>query len=157
MRGLRSFLACTGGQSLAEIAIATPILTFALIGGVDLLRVAAVQQAVINAARVGAEFAAADPAHTDPDTTTQVTNELSRTPGLVAGSAVITLPTRDTTSGRYKGTFADGTPGCIHTTAAANPCFVAVSVRYTFTTLFAWPLVPNQALVNRSVAMPMVD
>ena len=141
-----------------EIGIAVPIMAFALIGGVDLLRVAAVQQAVVNAARVGAEFAAADTTQTDAAVTAQVTSELNRTPGLVAANAVITLPTRNA-QGAYQGALADGTTVCSSTVAGPppQPCFIAVSVRYTFRTIVAWPYVPNRALVDRSAAMPMVD
>ena len=46
------------GQSIVELALALPILVFLLIGGSDLARAFAVQIAVQNGARAGAEASA---------------------------------------------------------------------------------------------------
>ena len=156
MRALRRLALRDGGQSLVEIGLAMPILALALIGAVDLLRVAAVQQAVINAARVGAEVAAADPTQTG---VAEATSELSRTPGLVAANAVITRvrpPCSPSPCTPDEGTLADGTTGCSGA-IGVQPCFITVRVQYTFNTIIAWPYVPNQVFLDRTTAMPMVQ
>jgi Flp pilus assembly protein TadG len=164
------FFGHEAGQSIIEFALAAPILVFGLIAGVDLLRVGAVQQAVINAARVGAEYAARNTIATPSDVQTQIWNELSRTPGLNAGAgpavtACGAAPYNPACSGpliqvgspaTFQGTTAGPSPVNCTSSAAGAICYVQVEVRYTFNTIVAWPLVPNQVTVDRTTAMPIL-
>lgn len=171
------------GQSIVELALAAPILVFALIGGIDLLRVGAMQQAILNGARVGAEYIATNPTAAGTAVRTQIWNEISSTPGLSVGTLqsfqgasncsgnpaagappCATLPVVCTAagvpdsvcvSGRYLGTDGSGSK-CVTSGAASAVCYVQVEVKYTFTTLVPWPLVPNQATIDRPMSMPVI-
>lgn len=160
------------GQSLIELGITTPVLVFALIAGVDLLRVGAVQQAVINGARVGAEYAGGNVSG-DPDVLlSRIYNEIKSTPGMNAGAsslaqcsgnppyltacAVIPIPS----GGKFPGTTFSGSP-CAGSTGtgstSSNVCYVKVEVRFTFKTLIAWPWVPNQVTLDRTAYFPVLQ
>jgi hypothetical protein len=169
---LRTFLRERGGQSFVELALALPVLVFGLIGGVDLLRVSAIQQAVQNAARVGAEYAGdLTSADSSTDTAIQaaILNELGGTPGLDAPSLTTPCPADaalpasgdppcaslpSQSSGRYVGALYSG--GSCTASSSSGVCYVQVTVRYTFTTLVRWPVVPNQIRVDRTVQWPQV-
>lgn len=131
------------GQSLAEFSLSLPLIVFLLLGGVDLARAYAVQLAVQNGARAGAEAAAIDYAPTASLAEARARDEMARTPGMSATGATVTV------------TFAqsDGVTACLGTPTVATPCFATVRVQYTFRTVTPWPLIPNVANFDRSTTM----
>ena len=131
-----------GGQSLVEIALMLPIFAFTLIGGADLARAYALQLAVQNGARAGAESYAIDASPTAAEAEIVVFNELNRTPGMNASLAAVTVAKAQ----------ADGM-ACLTPPTIALPCFVTVRVVYTFRTSAAWPLIPNTATFDRTTTM----
>ncbi len=164
-----------------ELALAAPILIFALIGGLDLMRVAAINQAVQNSARVGAELATSNTAICDDVTfppTDQckdatitlwstIFNELSATPGVPSmnpsvrticgasppdpGASPCMVPPPRNLDNRYTGTPAN----CSGSVSGAI-CFLRVRVQYTFRTIVPWPGMPNTITVDKSAFMPMI-
>src|SRR5690348_9778619 len=70
-----SFFRRDGGQSMVELALTMPLLVFALIGGADLARAFALQIAVENGSRAGAEAYAIDSTPTNLEAQTAVVNE----------------------------------------------------------------------------------
>lgn len=150
------------GQSIVELALAAPILVFALMGGLDLMRVAAVQQAVQNAARAGADVIGQNSATPEATVFSAINGELMGTPGLrgvsvqtcsaytpPAPSPCVQLP--DSSGGVYSGRLANGTP-C--TSNAIGICYVRVRVLYEFRTIVPWWFVPNRIIVDRGTSMP---
>ncbi len=133
------------GQSLVEFALLLPLLVFGLMGGADLARAFAIQLAVQNAARAGAEAYAINAQPTTGLAQAAAVAEMNRTPTVNATSANVTVAEGQ----------ADGSACISHPPPAANPCFVTVTVRYTFQTITAWPLVPNTANFNRSTQFRM--
>lgn len=133
------------GQSMVELALLLPVLVFGLIGGADLARAYALQLAVVNGARAGAEAFAIDQSKNAAQAATRALDEMSRTPGMdTAFATVIVTPNKK----------ADGVTDCDPPPpTVANPCFVTVQVQYTFRTIVPWPLVPNVANFNRSTTM----
>lgn len=115
-------------QAFVEFALLLPVLTFLMIGASDLARAYAMQLAVQNGARAGAESAVIGYALTDADITGHVQDEMDRTPGMDASTAVI-LITRPTSGGAS---------------------YVRVEVKYTYHTIVAWPLIPNTATFDRA-------
>lgn len=134
-----------GGQSMVELALTLPILVFSLIGGADLARAYAIQLAVQNGARAGAEAAAITYpfALTESSIKTRTIDEMDRTPGMVATNALITVTFKQ----------LDGTTACTDPPSPTTPCYATVRVRYTFRTVTPWPLVPNVAYFDRSTTM----
>lgn len=132
------------GQSLVEFALLLPLLVFGLMGGADLARAFAIQLAVQNAARAGAEAYAINSTPTTSLAQAAAVAEINRTPTVNATSANVTVAEGQ----------ADGS-ACVHPPPAANPCFVTVTVTYTFQTITAWPIVPNTANFNRSTQFRM--
>lgn len=120
------------GQSLVELALTLPILVFALIGGVDLARGFTALGGVQSAARGGVEAAVLGRATTDVEIVAATRDDFSRTPGVNASLASVTI-TRSTGSGGER--------------------LLTVGVQYTFRTVVAWPLVPNTAVMDRSTTM----
>ncbi len=132
-RGRWRFLRDDRGQSLVEIGLAAPILVFALIGGIDLLRVSALQQATVNAARVAAEYVSADPTVCDTGTSPAnrmpagcnvaarsvrqvIDAELGNTPGYTAsGAAVPSIPFERDSNLQIMGRYPDGPGGSLGT------------------------------------------
>ncbi len=131
MRLLRTWLTSERGQSLIEFALLLPILVFGLVGGTDLARAYALQLAVVNGSRAGAESAVIGYNLTDAQIIDYARQEMSRTPGLDPSAATI-LVTRPQISGTN---------------------YITVEVLYTFRTLYTWPLVPNVANFDRSTTM----
>lgn len=133
------------GQSLVELALTLPILAYLLLGGADIARAYAIQLAVQNGARAGAESAAVDYSPTTAEAAARAVDEMDRTPGLNTGTATVTV------------TFAksDGTTACSGTPTVADPCFATVRVQYTFRTITPWPLLPNTFTFDRSTTMRM--
>lgn len=130
------------GQAIVEVALALPVLVFLLIGGADLARAYAIQLAVQNGARAGAEAAALDFTPTEPEAVGYAKQEMGRTPGMNANAATVTMTTAT----------AAGGP-CPATPSVATPCYVTVRVRYTFATVTPWPLIPNTFVFDRSTIM----
>lgn len=130
------------GQSLVELALTLPILVFTLIGGADLARAYAIQLAVQNGARAGAEAAAVNAAPTETAIRARTRDEMDRTPGMEAASATVTVT--------YKQ--LDGST-CTDPPTPSTPCYATVRVRYTFRTVTPWPLIPNVANFDRSTTM----
>ncbi len=134
----------SGGQSIVELALCLPLLVFGLVGGADLARAFALQIAVENGSRAGAEAYAI----TSPNvrTTTQAQqatiDEINRTPTALATPSMVTVST----------TLTDGTTVCTSSSLAA-PCWVSVRVQYTWRTLIPWPLVPNTGTFDRTTSM----
>jgi Flp pilus assembly protein TadG len=139
LRGRREDL----GQSMVELALILPMLVFSLIGGADLARAYSVQLAVQNGARAGAEAYAIDFAKNPWQATNRARLEMSQTPGLDSTAAIIDLTIAQ----------ANGSACTVSPPTVASPCFVTVRVRYTFNTIVAWPLVPNQAKFDRSTTV----
>jgi Flp pilus assembly protein TadG len=134
------------GQSLVEVALLLPILVFLILAGGDLARAFALQLAVQNGARAGAEAAAMDFTPTTTEAENRAKDEMSRTPGMD-----ITDPSLIVTAS-FK--LADGTTDCPSTTpTVAVPCYATVRVQYTFHTVTPWPLVPNSAQFDRTTSM----
>ena len=163
------FLRNDRGQSIVELALSAPILVMALIGGIDLMRIAAVQQAVVNASRAGADAVSQDPSISQANVLAVIKGELDGTPGLhdltivmcadqanpapVAPSPCVVLPPRS--GGNYSGVLADGSTTC--TSSGADICHVRVRVLYEFHTIVPWWFVPNVRVVDRSTYMPLIS
>ena len=136
------FIASDRAQSMVEVALLLPLLVFMLIGGADLARAFALQLAVQNGARAGAEAAAIDFAPSANGARARALNEMSRTPALDPLAATI-----DVTFTR-----ADGT-ACVIDPTPADPCWATVRVQYNFRTVTPWPLIPNTAHFDRTTQM----
>ena len=132
------------GQSMVELALLLPILVFGLIGAADLARAFALQLAIQNGARAGAEAYAIAFAPTPVLAATVAADEISRTPGIDPLQLNIDTPTRPV--------HTDGTQ-CVTTPTVADPCFYTVTVQYTFHTIVPWPFIPNTADFNRSTTV----
>lgn len=138
------------GQSLIELALALPMLVFLLMGGTDFARALSTEVGVQNAARVGAEAAAARaPGVTQPvpnddaATIAYAREEFSRVPGVDSSAAATTITVR-----RFR---ADGVTACLNPPTTAVPCYVTVRVQYTFRTVVPWPLLPNTIALDNAV------
>lgn len=130
------------GQSVVEVALLAPVLCYLLVGGADLARAFAVQVAVQNGARAGAEATVLDFTPTQAEAQSFALQEMDRTPGMNPRAATITM-TKLTSDGRT----------CPQTPDPATPCFITVRVRYTFTTMIPWPGIPNTFQFDRSTIM----
>jgi Flp pilus assembly protein TadG len=133
---------------MVELALLLPILVFGLIGGADLARAYALQLAVQNGARAGAESYAIDFTPTPAEAIDRTKDEMGRTPGFTKDAfgkvnATVTVTVAE----------ADGATACVSPPTVAEPCFVTVQVQYTFRTIIPWPLVPNVANFNRQTTM----
>jgi Flp pilus assembly protein TadG len=144
---VRRFLWSEHGQSLVETALALPLMAFTLLGGADMARAFAIQLAVQNGARAGAEATALDITPTSAEATAHAQQEMDRTPGMTATGATITVTF----------TQANGVLAC---TGAANisvagtssisvPCYARVRVQYSFSTLIPWPGLPRTFAFDR--------
>ena len=128
------------GQSVVELSLTLPVLVFIVLGGADLGRALAVQLAVQNGARAGAEAYAIDNQPTTVDAQSAALAEMNRTPTVNATSSNVTVTEKQ----------GDGVTNCIHPPTVATPCYVTVRVQYTFRTTIPWPLIPNTANFDRS-------
>jgi len=128
----RSFFHTHRGQSLAEFAIVLPVLLILVLGSIDLGRLFFAYISVSNAARIGAQYASAS-----PDASTDVTGirdaAVADTNGLVGTSS--TNPDVSTATG------AD----------AQGHMYAEVTVDYTYSTIFPWPVIPGSVSVERTV------
>jgi len=131
---------------MVELALLLPILVFGLIGAADLARAFALQLAIENGSRAGAEAYAINFAATPALASARAYDEISRTPGININdpSLVVDTPARPT--------HTDGSQ-CLTTPTVADPCFYTVTVSYTFHTLVPWPFIPNTANFDRSTTM----
>src|SRR6266704_1281881 len=120
---------------MVELALLLPILVFGLIGAADLARAFALQLAIQNGARAGAEAYAINFTPTRALAIQRAIDEMSRTPGMDVNN-----PSLNVDAWALQ---ADG----------ATACFVTVSIQYTFHTLVPWPLIPNTANFDRSTTM----
>lgn len=134
---------------MVELALLLPILVFGLIGGADLARAYALQLAVQNGARAGAESYAIDFTPDESEAAGRALDEMGRTPGFRKNpatnkvDAVVTVEVQE----------ADGATDCLLVPTVAEPCFVTVTVQYTFNTIIPWPLIPNTVTFNRSTTV----
>ncbi len=133
------------GQSLVELALTLPLLVFMLLGGADMARAYAIQLAVQNGARAGAEAAAIDYSPTAAKAQARAKDEMGRTPGLNSGNATVNV------------TFAqaDGVTACLNPPTVTTPCWATVEAKYTFNLITAWPLIPNTFAFDRTTTMRM--
>ena len=129
---------------MVELALLLPILVFGLIGAADLARAFAIQLAIQNGARAGAEAYAINFAPTPALAATRAADEISRTPGINMNILDITTPAH--------AQHTDGTD-CVTTPTVAAPCFYTVTVEYEFHTIVPWPFIPNVAYFNRSTTI----
>lgn len=141
----RSLHCDQGGQSVVELALLMPLMVFGLLAGADLARAFAVQIAVQNGARAGAEAYAIDSTPTVAEAQAASVAEMNRTPTIMATSSNVTITETQT----------DGVTPCVHPPTIATPCFVRIRVQYTFTTSTAWPWVPNTANIDRVTSFRM--
>jgi Flp pilus assembly protein TadG len=129
---------------MVEIALLLPMLVFLILAGGDLARAYAIQLAVQNGARAGAEAVAID--NVQPGTAeaeARARDEMSRTPGMNSATAIVAVTFKK----------SDGTTNCSGTPTVADPCWVTVRIQYTFHTVTPWPLIPNTANFDRSTSM----
>ncbi len=134
-------------QSLVETALMLPIMIFLILAGGDMARGFAIQIAIQNGARAGAEAAAIDFTPTATETEARARDEMGRTPGMDSTAPLVTV------------TFAqsDGVTACVNPPTLARPCFASVRVQMTWRTITAWPLIPNTFNFDRSTTMRMVS
>ena len=140
---MERFFRRDGGQSVVELALCLPLLVFALMGGADMARAFALQIAVENGSRAGAESYAIDSTPTPGEARDAATKEINRTP---TANAAIT----DVTVTRAQG---DGVTACVIPPTVATPCYVSVRVQYPWSTIVAWPLVPNGGTFDRTTSV----
>jgi Flp pilus assembly protein TadG len=133
------------GQSMVELALLLPFLVFGLIGAADLARAYALQLAIQNGARAGAEAYAINFTPTRALAIQRAIDEMARTPGIKT-----TDPSLNVDASIAQ---ADGVTACLQPPTVATPCFVTVSVQYTFHTIVPWPFIPNTANFDRSTTM----
>ena len=138
------FWKAADGQSIVELALCLPLLVFGVVGGADLARAYALQIAVENGSRAGAEAYAitSSAVRTTGEAQQAAIDEINRTPTAAATTSMVTVST----------TLADGTTAC-NTTSLAAPCYVNVRVQYNWRTLVAWPMIPNSGTFDRSTSM----
>ena len=141
----RRFWTAAHGQAMVELALTLPILTFGLVGGADLARAFALQIAVENGSRAGAEAYAITAANVRTLAQAQVAaiEEINRTPTAAATTSMVEVTL----------TRADGVVVASCTSTIAAPCFVNVRVQYGWRTLIDWPLIPNSGTFDRTTTM----
>ena len=142
------FLRGDRGQSFVETALLLPILVFLILAGGDLARAYAMQLAVQNGARAGAEAAAIDFSPTATLAENRARDEMSRTPGMDGMNTTLVVVN--------VGFAKNGGGTCALPVTEPNQCYVTVRVRYTFHTVTRWPLIPNTANFDRTTTMRMV-
>ena len=130
---------------MVELALMLPFLVFGLIGAADLARAYALQLAIQNGARAGAEAYAINFTPTRALAIQRAIDEMARTPGINTSDASLNV---DAAIAQ-----ADGVTACIQPPTVATPCFVTVSIQYTFHTIVPWPFIPNTANFDRSTTM----
>jgi Flp pilus assembly protein TadG len=139
------FLRSDRAQSLVEISLVLPLLVFGLLGGADLARAFAVQLAVQNGARAGAESYAIDSTPTPFEAQTAAVNEMNRTPTIGATIGNVSVVEAQ----------SDGVTACIYPPTALTRCYVTVRVTYTWRAVTNWPWIPNTANFDRTTIFQM--
>jgi Flp pilus assembly protein TadG len=139
---MKGFFGEAAGQAMVELALTLPLLTFSLLGGADLARAFALQIAVENGARAGAESYAIDSTPTNAEAQTAVVNEINRTPTANVQASDVTV-----TKAQSNGA------ACVSPPTIATPCFVTVRVIYPWTTIIAWPMIPNSGTFDRTTTI----
>ena len=143
MERLIRFFRVDVGQSMVELALTLPIMVFGLLGGADLARAFALQIAVENGSRAGAESYAIDSTPTIAEAQATTIAEINRTPTANATAANVTVTKAQ----------ADGVSACVSPPTVVTPCFVSVRVTYPWTTITAWPFVPNSGTFDRTTTV----
>jgi Flp pilus assembly protein TadG len=128
---------------MVELSLTLPLLCFMLIGGADLARAFALQIAVENGSRAGAEAFAMASSPNAALAQGAAVAEINRTPTAAATSSNVSVTKAQ----------SDGTTACISPPTIATPCFVSVRVQYTWTTIVAWPLIPNSGSFDRTTTI----
>ena len=123
-----------------------PILIFLILAGGDMARGYAIQIAVQNGARAGAESAAIDYTPTAAEAEARARDEMSRTPGMDGNAPTVNVTFKQ----------ADGVTTCVSPPSVAQPCFATVEVIMTWHTITAWPLIPNTFTFDRATVMRMI-
>ena len=140
------FVVSERAQSLVEISLVLPLLVFGLLAGADLARAFAVQLAVQNGARAGAESYAIDSTPSPIDARQAAVAEMTRTPSLTATINDVTVVEAQ----------IDGVTTCVHPPPPGSPpCYVTVTVTYTWRSATPWPWIPNTAYFNRTTIFQM--
>lgn len=124
-----------------------PMLCFVLLGGADMARAYAVQLAVQNGARAGAEATALDFTPTTTAAADHARQEMDRTPGMNAASATITATFTKADGTACTGAASTAVSG---TSSLGTPCYAKVRVQYTFATLVPWPGLPHSFTIDRT-------
>jgi len=132
---------------MVETALMLPILIFLVLAGGDMARGYAIQIAIQNGARAGAEAAAIDYTPTAAAAEARARDEMSRTPGMDSTAPTVTVLFKQ----------ADGSTACVSPPTLANPCFATVTVSMVWHTITAWPLIPNTFTFNRSTTVRMMS
>jgi len=130
---------------MVELALLLPILVFGLIGAADLARAFALQLAIQNGARAGAEAYAINFTPTRALAIQRAMDEMARTPGMDTSNPSLVVDAWALQ--------ADGVTACLQPPTVATPCFVTVSIQYQFHTIVPWPMIPNTANFDRSTTM----
>lgn len=130
---------------MVELALILPLFVGVLLGGADLARAFAVQLAVQNGARAGAESYAIDSTPTAAEASAAAIAEIARTPTVQGVNATVTISEAQ----------ADGVTTCVHPPPVATPCYITVEVEYSFTTTIRWPLIPYQSNFDRTTKFRM--
>lgn len=120
------------GQSLVELALIAPVLIIIMLGAMDYGRVYFAYTSVTNAARTGADYAAAGPA------------SASDTTGIRAAAVAETSDLLNTSASNPDVSVATGTD-------SQGRLYADITVTYSFDTLFPWPGLPSSFDVERTV------
>ena len=128
---------------MVELALTLPLLVFSVLGGADMARAFALQIAIENSSRAGAESFAIDSTPTNTEAQAAAVNEINRTPTAAATASDVTVTKKQ----------ADGVTDCVSPPTVATPCYVSVRIVYPWTTIIAWPLVPNSGTFDRTTSV----
>lgn len=132
-----------GGQSMVELALCLPLLVFGVLGGADMARAFSLQIAVENGSRAGAESYAIDSTPTTTEAQSAAVAEVNRTPTAAVTASDVTVTKAQ----------ADGVTACVSPPTVATPCYVSVRIVYPWTTIIAWPFVPNGGTFDRTTSL----
>jgi Flp pilus assembly protein TadG len=160
------FLRSQRGQSVVELALALPMMTFTLIGGADMARAFSAQLAVQNGARAAAESMALDFTPTGSEAASRVQDEMNRTPGVnvsgactyasntyTCGGATISITYVKRTGNPAVESACTGAADIYSsggTSTVAIPCWAKVQVQYSWSTLIPWPGLPRTFAFDRT-------
>jgi len=140
---MKRFAEDAAAQAMVELALTLPLLVFALLGGADLARAFGLQIAVENGARAGAESYAIDSSPTPAEARKVAIDEINRTPTANAALSDVTVTKAQ----------SNGSACLVSPPTVATPCFVSVRVQYGWSTIIAWPIVPNNGTFDRTTTI----